>query len=170
MAVTRPTYASVSSMAKASELVALGRMGSLVTKREDNGGNPGTPGIPMAFYGFTVEKSLKGAEPASRDIVISWFDVDKVDAGVLPLPAAGRKVILYLDRLEASEVPGLADLAPLYSPVAGDAAVLEVDEAGLVTARVNELHGLFVEDESKPLQDEPFRSTVEQVSAASADS
>lgn len=53
---------------------------------------------------------------------MAWADPG-VEASPLRVNA---EYVLYADRRTAAQVPGVADLAPMFSPLSGDAGVLDV--------------------------------------------
>lgn len=150
-----PTYRSVQAMNDNSDATVLGTVGELIGTELDNGGNPERgdegqeQGTPLAMYGFTVERVLRGAAP--QQINVAWLDVERLANSdqIRPLKP-GQKVVLWLDHLSQEETPGLELVDDVWVPLSGDNGVMDV-EGDRVMARSADLVAIDDEPGSAPL-------------------
>lgn len=118
----KKVYASVEDVVKEAPYIFRGRVADVVARRTDDGGNPAGGGIPMVFYSVSVAQYFKAAGPRDSTVTLAWADSEGLAAPV----EMGSSYVFLAERLTADQVPGVADLAPMFSPLAGDAGVIDM--------------------------------------------
>ena len=128
--LSHPTYSSIQDLASASDVVVRGRIGPLVARVVDDGGESqqGTPaGVPMAFYSFSVDQVLRGQVP-SRKVTVGVIDLNAVRYEDSTAIAAGAPVLLFLKLRPAAQHPYMTAVpGPFYVvTTSSDNGVLDV--------------------------------------------
>ncbi len=103
--LSHPTYTSIQDLASASDVVIRGRIGPLMARVVDDGGEPqqGTPaGLPMAFYSFSVDHVLRGQVP-SQKVLVGVIDLNAVRYEDSTAITADAPVLLFLKLRPAAQ-------------------------------------------------------------------
>ena len=150
-------YPSVESLAAAADLVIEGRVGPVVLREVDRGGNPETDpktgekssGVPMAFSEVTVTNIVWASpriEPlVGKTILVATVDTDLIVADQESPLSEGEQVVLFLRHRDPSTAPGLTP-DNFYVPLSGDNGVFDLKDS-VATPRlpaVENLRGLDV--------------------------
>lgn len=141
-----PAFRDVASLAVASDAVVVGTIGEQGASFVDDGGVTAAPGvdagIPMSTYVLNVDEVVSGPV-SSKQITIGWLDSDVVTDDELSRLAPGQKVVVFLDRVQRTEAPGLPqDLPELWIPMAGDNGVFDLAANSQVTPRSTVIRAL----------------------------
>lgn len=128
--LAHPTFESVSELASASDVVVIGRLGAVVARLVDNGGEPqqGTPGgLPMVFNTFSVDKVLRGQVPDDV-ITIARVDLDMVRYDDASDIRSGSLIMLFLKLRPAAEHRYLAQVPGTFYVVttSSDNGVIDI--------------------------------------------
>ncbi len=134
---------TVARLSATSDAVVVGRIGDVVSREIDGGGDDETQpgaGLPMAFYRVDVTRSLAGGAP--RSVVVAWPDPDQVRMeGATPVRKS-QQLLLFLEHVGPGEAPGVTSVGEFYVPVSGDNGVFDVSSRGAVAARSDAVRGL----------------------------
>ncbi len=136
-------HQSVSSLTYSSDVVVVGRVGSVVAREVDGGGDsenrPGV-GLPMVFHHVEVTRTMSGSP--GRSVIVAWPDSRRVSMeGATPV-SAGEELVLFLERLSPAQAPGITSVRDFYVPVSGDNGVFDVQSSDTVYPRSDEVLGL----------------------------
>jgi hypothetical protein len=133
-------YPSVEALVASADLVVEGKVGPVVMREIDRGGDPEVdpetgekiPGVPMAFSEVTITNVL-WASPRVEALTAETILVATVDSELIvtnqesPLNE-GEQVMLFLRRRDPSTAPGLTPDS-FYVPLSGDNGVFDVRDS-----------------------------------------
>lgn len=130
-------YSSIKALAEAADVIAVATAGAVARRVVE--GDPDVPGtgIPMMYQKFSVDDVLfdPNGYVKSDTIYVSLFDTDKLIVDEQKDIGVGQRLLLFLDRVSADEVPAIRPLDQVFSPLSSDNGVFDVNDAGLITAR-----------------------------------
>lgn len=144
-------YDTVTGLAEASDLIITGTPTEVVGREVDGGGAlSGDQGVEMVFWSVAVESVLSDPQSGvmADDVVVAWpAESEGIPERASPV-SEGEPLVLFLDRLEDGETPGITSVRDFYVPVGGDQGVFDV-RGSEVRARSPEVRGLRRADESE---------------------
>lgn len=73
----------------------------------------------MTVFAFTAERYLKASGPRDKSISVAWADPGLEASPLKYEEPVNAEYVLFADRRTAAQVPGVADLAPMFSPLSG---------------------------------------------------
>lgn len=139
---SRKLYSDAELMATDSSAIVTGRLGSVVARTVDDGGQPGGIGVPAVLYEFEVAAGSKGVNLPTK-ITIASTDTEKIDSSDAVSLTTGNSYLLFLERVNESGRGGLSGYGTLYVPVSGIAGIFEIKagKAHAVDPEVKKLRG-----------------------------
>ncbi|GBD83913.1 hypothetical protein BMS3Abin02_00296 [bacterium BMS3Abin02] len=130
-------YSSVEELAAAADVIVVATAGDTAHRAvEGDPANPGS-GIPMVYREFSVDDILfdPNGYIEGATFYVSLFDTDKLIVDEQSDIKSGQRLLLFLDRVSADEVPAIRPLKQVFSPLSSDNGVFDVNDANEVTAR-----------------------------------
>lgn len=150
-----PTYSTVADLRLQADVVVVGRVTSIHSHEEDDGGNGTGRGIPLVFYNFEIERSLAGSIDPGATIQLGWPDPEKVETEEGDGMPGTELLILFADEVSPEEAPGLDTVSSSYFTLGGANGVFTVEGwSKQVKAWSTEVKTLATEPDPSPGSDE----------------
>jgi len=130
-------YSSVEELAAAADVIVVATAGDIARRAvEGDSADPGS-GIPMVYREFSVDDILfdPNGYIEGDTFYVSLFDTDKLIVDEQSDIKSGQRLLLFLDRVSADEVPAIRPLKQVFSPLSSDNGVFDVNDANEITAR-----------------------------------
>ena len=120
-----PVYSSVVDLANASTVVVIGTVGKKLRVVNDDGGVKGGTAVPTALFNLSVTRVLRGDLKVGQTLVLAMLDQSVSNDWETP-PKFGDKLVMFLQRRDPGQVPGLGVADPVYVAASGDNAIFTV--------------------------------------------
>ena len=139
---SRKLYNDAELMAKDSSAIVTGKLGPVVARTVDDGGQPNGIGVPTILYEFEVAAGSKGIDAPTK-ITIASVDTEEIDSSDAVSLITGNPYLFFLERVDKGDRGGLSGYGTLYVPVSGIAGIFEIKngKAHAVDPEVQQVSG-----------------------------
>ena len=164
---TGPQYPTVEALTAAADVVVVAIPTD--SQRRTVEGDP-EAGLPVVYREFTVGEVLfdPNGFVTSDTIDVSLLDTDQLLVDQQSDIRSGERLLLYLDRISAAEVTAIKPLEQVFTPLSYDNGILDVSEAGTLTARSSVLKALNDGDLDGAPANQQFQTSIDAVRAVIA--